>query len=225
MGSPFDRRGVTRELVFVVVLVVLALGVAGCGTDGADSSPQASGGSSGERVEADGFGFLSWGRGERGVVLVHGAAYDAASWRAQATRIADAGVAVLAVEKTSDESLLAAVDYLTKEQGATTVTLLGASAGGAAVIGTAAANPRAYDQLVLLSPAGGDVSQLGDAPKLFVYSRGESLADSVERQAADAPGEDNDVLAVDGDAHAQAIFGTDQGTRVTEAIIDRLTGP
>ncbi len=166
---------------------------------------------------------LAWGSGKDGVVLVHGASFDAASWRPQAEQFAEVGVSVFAVEDTSRDSLEAAVDQLKQEQGAKQVALLGASAGGASVIEAAGSGPRFYDQLVLLSPAGGEVQSLDSAPTFFIYSKDESLADSIEQQIDQAPGGDNKVLEIDGSAHAQGIFTTDAAQQVTDAILDRVT--
>ena len=64
-------------------------------------------------------------------MLAHGAAYDAASWREQAERLAGNGVAALAVEDTSARSVAEAAGYLREERGVRNVTLIGASAGTA----------------------------------------------------------------------------------------------
>ena len=77
------------------------------------------------------------------------------------------------------------------------------------------------DQLILLSSTG-DVSGLGAYPKLFVASEGEGMADTVQRMADEAPGSENEALIVPGDAHAQAIFQTEQGEPLLTAILDRL---
>ena len=57
------------------------------------------------------------------------AAYDAASWESQAKKMAESGATVLAVEDTLAESIQAAADYLKKERGVQSVSLIGASAG------------------------------------------------------------------------------------------------
>lgn len=82
-------------------------------------------------------------------------------------------------------------------------------------------NPDAADQLILLS-ATGDVTGLGDEPKLFVASEGEGIAEEVRRMAGEAPGEQNEVLIVPGDAHAQAVFGTKEGDELMQALLKRL---
>ncbi len=65
----------------------LLLAVTACATTG---------GSSGEASAES--GDLTWGDGPYGVVLAHGASFDAASWEEQAVRIADQGATVIAVE-------------------------------------------------------------------------------------------------------------------------------
>lgn len=137
-------------------------------------------------IEGAGEGMIWGDGGDYGVVISHGAAYDAASWRPQAERIADNGMVVLAVEDTSAESLTVAARYLEDQQDLNGVVLLGASAGGQTAIQAAADNANAFDQLILLSPAGGDVSQLGNIPKLFIYSEDEALADTVRQMARQA---------------------------------------
>lgn len=226
--------GQFRALAALTVALFVAL--VGCGGAAevpppADASsvedPDAStdgGDGSGQRVEVGTSDALVWGEGDYGVVLVHGAAFDAASWELQAVQFAAEGTAVLAVEDTSAESLIAAVDYLQDERGAEDVALLGASAGGAAVIDAAVGNPDIYDQLVLLSPAGGDVAALSDGPKFFIYSQDEGAAGSIEELIAEAAGQDNEVLEVEGSAHAQAIFETAAGAEVMDAILSRLAG-
>ena len=162
-----------------------------------------------------------WGEGDYGVVMAHGAAYDAASWEDQAQEIAGSGIVALAPEKTSPENLLASAKYLREERGVQDVAFVGASAGGSAVLRAAEENPDAADQLILLS-ATGDVTGLGDEPKLFVASEGEGLAEEVRRMAGEAPGEQNEVLIVPGDAHAQAVFGTKEGDELMQALLKRL---
>ena len=232
MRSARSSPGQFRARAALTAAVLVAL--VGCSADGDGPAPGVAsseanpddgvegGDGSGQRVEVGPADALVWGEGDYGVVLVHGAAFDAASWELQAVQFAGEGMAVLAVEDTSTESLVAAVDYLKAERGAQEVALLGASAGGAAVIDAAVDNPDSYDQLVLLSPAGGDVAALSDGPKLFIYSQDEGAAGSIEQLIANAAGQDNEVLAVEGSAHAQAIFETSAGAEVIDAILSRL---
>jgi len=185
----------------------------------AEASPAA--GIPARSVQVADAGALLWGSGDHGVLLVHGAVYDAASWEAQAQAIATEGFLVLALEEISPDDVLAGIDYLTTECGVSGVTLIGASAGASASLSAAATQPEGITQLILLSGTG-DVSSLGPYPKLFVASEGEGIAATVEAMAADAPGDDNIALILPGGAHAQAIFDTDQGDPLLQEIITRL---
>ncbi|MDP9484748.1 MAG: hypothetical protein M3Q49_02965 [Actinomycetota bacterium] len=53
-------------------------------------------------------------------------------------------------------------------------------------------------------------------------SEGEGMAGEVRRMAEEAPGDRNEVLVLPGDAHAQAIFETEEGERLMETILERL---
>ena len=162
---------------------------------------------------------LVWGDGQVGVVLVHGAAFDAASWTPQAEQMAAAGATVVAVE--DSDSIVAAVTDLRQHRNVSSVALIGGSAGADSIMRTVAAQPGLADQLILLSP-NAVVEGLGDEPKLFIVSEDEPRA-QVSRQLADvSPGDDNEVLVVPGSAHAQHVFDTDQGAVVMQAILDRL---
>ncbi len=154
------------------------------------------------------------------MVLSHGAIYDAASWSSQAKKVARNNATVLAVEDTSAESIQAAVGYLKDERGVRSVALVGASAGSAGVLDVGSQSPGDVAQVILLSGTG-EVSGLGDFPKLFTASEGEGLAEQVRQMAQEAPG-DAEALIVGGDAHAQAIFDSPQGDRLLKAIEDRV---
>jgi len=219
-----------RPFSLLVALVLAAVvSAVGCGfpTGGSDqSNPQGSTGepttaATVERVEVGETEALVWGEGDYGVVMAHGAAYDAASWEEQAQEIAGSGIVALAPEDTSPENLLASIEYLKEERGVQDVALMGASAGGSAVLRAANEEPEAADQLILLS-ATGDVAGLGEEPKLFVASEGEGMAEEVRQMAEEAPGNQNEALILPGDAHAQAIFRTGEGDRLMQAILERL---
>ncbi len=209
------------------LLSLAALGGCGGSDDGtADSggepSPaQESGGGEAKRVTVAGSDALLWGEGPYGVVLAHGAVFDAASWAPQAELIAEQGMAALAVEDISPESILAAMEYLKAEGGATEVALVGGSAGADAILQAAAQRAEAPDQLILLS-ANSEVAGLGSEPKLFVASEDEPVADVSRSLARGARGTENEALLLPGDAHAQNIFDSDHGEALTRTILDRL---
>lgn len=201
--------------------LALVLMVSSCGAPSAGPAPAgAPEEASGRPLTVDGSEVLTWGEGAYGVVLAHGAAFDAASWEAQAVRIAAQDATVLAVEDISPDAIAAAVTHL-QDSGVADVALVGGSAGADAILRLAAEQPDLADQLILLSP--NTVQDgLGDQPKLFVASEEEPLVDVARELAATAPGEDNEELIVPGSAHAQNIFGSDQGETVTVAVLQRL---
>jgi len=198
----------------VTLLLGLALGACGA------STPSASAVAATISL-ANGSAALLWGSGQYGVVLVHGAVYDAASWGAQAQTFAEHGMTVLAVEQADAESVGAAIGYLRDDRGLPRVAVLGASAGSAAALAVGRDQPELVDQLILLS-GGGDVASLGDFPKLFAASQGEPAASEAERMAADAPGDWNALYLAPGSAHAQAIFGSEGGSALLDALVARL---
>jgi len=200
-----------------LLLLPLALAPAACG-GGASSSGE---GTSGQAAEAGEAGeVLTWGDGEYGVVLAHGAAFDAASWEDQATAIADAGASVVAVEDTSTEALAAAVGDL-QDGGAERVALMGGSAGADSILDLASEQPDLADQLILLSP-NSVVEGLGSQSALLVSSEDEPGADVPGDLVEANPDLDADVLSVPGDAHAQNVFDTDQGQVVLDAVLERI---
>ena len=164
---------------------------------------------------------LLWGKGSYGVILAHGAIYDAASWTPLAIGIAKSGIMALALEEVEPDDILAANAYVREKYGVKATGLIGASAGGSTALSAMARSPQQWDQLILLSSSG-DVRRIGTAPKLFVASEGEGMAETARQMAKDSPGSQNDVLIVKGSAHAQAIFRTSEGPRLTRAILERL---
>ncbi len=197
--------------------LLLAFVVTGCS---GDVSPGSGGDSSGAEIEIGGSAALQWGDGDYGVVLAHGAAFDAASWEEQATAIAEQGATVIAVEDITQESIQAAVERL-KAGGHEAVALVGGSAGSDAILQLASAQPDLPDQLVLLSP-NTVVDGLGEEPKLFIASEDEPVAD-VSQQLADAgPGDDNEVIMLSGADHAQNIFDGKNADEAMNAILERL---
>jgi len=174
----------------------------------------------GEEIDIAGSPALTWGDGSYGVVLAHGASFDAASWEEQATAIAEQDATVVAVEDISPGAIAAAVRML-RDDGIDDVALVGGSAGADAILRLATTEPDLADQLVLLSP-NSTVAGLGGQPKLFIASEDEPLADVAHRLADSAPGEDNDVVLLAGSAHAQGIFDSDEADRTMRLILRRL---
>ena len=213
----------SRPLVtaFAAVLLLALLGLAGCGSDEQGASPTGDGGASGERISlVDEGDALRWGDGSYGVVLAHGAAFDAASWQEQAVAIVEQGATVVAVEDLTAEAMTTAVERL-REDGAEEVALVGGSAGADAALRLLSEQPELVDRVVTLS-ANSVVEGLGEQPKLFIASEDESVAEVSEQLAATAPGDDNEVLLLPGSDHAQHLFDGDQAEAALDALLRAL---
>ncbi|MCM3513915.1 MULTISPECIES: alpha/beta fold hydrolase [unclassified Nocardioides] len=209
-------RSLTRSAVAPVVVLALT----SCGGAPQTAGSASAGGSSGQTIVVADAPALRWGEGDYGVVLAHGAAFDAASWEEQAVAIADQGASVIAVEDIDPDAIRDAVEQLQGE-GVADVALVGASAGADAILDLASQDPELADQLILLSP-NATVEGLGEEPKLFVASKDEPVAHVSTESAESSPGEENAVMILPGSAHAQNIFATDQAGPVLDAMLQRL---
>lgn len=207
-------------MVRTALTLFVVLTLSGCGGSAETSSSASGDDSSGKTVSIAGSSALRWGEGDYGVVLAHGAAFDAASWEKQAVAIADQGATVIAVENIDPDSIRAAVKQLQGEEVAD-VALVGGSAGADAILDLVSREPGLADQLILLSP-NATVDGLGDEPKLFVASKDEPVAHVSTELAESSPGNENEVKILPGSAHAQNIFATDLAGPVLEAMLERL---
>ena len=186
-----------------------------------------------------------YGMGERGVVLAHGGRFHKESWEKQAQVLVGAGFRVLAFdfrgygqsrgpESKSDEDreaydVLAAVRYLRKT-GAKTVSVVGASFGGmAAADASIEAEPGEIDRLVLLAAWTDRPPEKMKGRKLFIVARDDANDDGprlpkirANYEKAAAP---KKLIILDGSAHAQFLFATDQGERLMREILKFLLKP
>lgn len=186
-----------------------------------------------------------YGQGARGVVLAHGGRFNKESWKKQAETLAHSGFLVLALGFRGDglnpdgspgafgstpdnaADVLAAVAYLHRI-GAKTVSAIGGSMGGDAVgEADAASKPGNFDRIVLLGSAGGDSPEKLNGRKLFIVAREDRSSDGlrlpeITRHYERAP-EPKKLVILAGSAHAQFIFGTDQGLRLMDEIVRFLS--
>ncbi len=187
-----------------------------------------------------------YGKGDRGVVLAHGGRFNKESWEKQARVLARAGFRVLAIDfrgygqsRGPGESqplgaplhfdVLAAVRYLRKT-GAKTVSIVGGSmGGGAAADASVEAEPGEIDRLVLLAGGTAQPEKL-KGRKLFIVSRDDlgpgdkPRLPKIREQYERAP-DPKELVILDGSAHAQFIFATDQGERLMREILRFLSEP
>lgn len=181
-----------------------------------------------------------YGKGESGVVLAHGGRFNKESWENQARVLDAAGYRVLAFDfrgygksrgpGDSDPlsaplhlDVLAAVRYL-RQTGAKTVSVIGGSMGGAAAgDASIAAGPGEIDRLVFLGAAPNGPANKLKSPSLFIVARGDASGDGprlpgIRTQFDKAP-QPKELVILDGSAHAQYLFQTDQGDRVMREIL------
>lgn len=181
-----------------------------------------------------------YGTGERGIVLAHGGRFTKESWAAQAAQLVQAGFCVLAIDLRgfgasregpaslnsgfgSPLDVLAGIRYL-RTRGAKTVSVIGASMGADAAAGASVeAGTTEIDGLVLLAGSAGEPAQDLKGRKLFVVTEGDANAAGPRlpriRQQYDRANGPKELLVLDGSAHAQFIFSTDQGTRLLNEIL------
>ncbi len=187
-----------------------------------------------------------YGGGERAVVLAHGGRFTKESWRGQAKLLASKGFEVLAIdfrgfgcstgpgEKDFDTApfendVLAAVHYL-RAHGIKTVSVIGGSFGGAAAGDASIKSARGeIDRVVLLGAAPNLPAEKLTSRALFIVARDDANSaglrlPGIRSQYQKAP-QPKELIILDGSAHAQFIFQTDQGDRVMQEILRFLSNP
>jgi len=186
-----------------------------------------------------------YGAGERGVVLAHGGRFNKESWEKQALVLQKAGFRVMAIDfrgygqshgpngKSGDDGVeydvLAAVRYLHKT-GSNSVSVVGASFGGeAAADASIDSEPGEIDRLVLLGAWTDRSPEKIKGRKLFIVARDDSNDDGPRLPMIRANYEKavgpKELIILDGSAHAQFLFATDQGERLMREILRFLSEP
>ncbi len=185
-----------------------------------------------------------YGKGDRGIVLAHGGRFNKESWEQQARTLASAGFRVLALDfrgygksrgpGDSDPmdaplhfDVLAAVRYLRKT-GTKNVSVVGASMGaGAAGDASIASRPGEIARLILLGGSPNGPAEKLKSAALFIVARDDSSGDGprlprIQEQYEKAP-QPKALIIVEGSAHAQYLFQTNQGERVMREILRFLS--
>jgi len=196
----------------------------------------------GGQIDAD-----DYGAGENGVVLAHGGRFDKGSWAPQARKLARAGFRVVAIDfrgygasragsRSRDPydglelDVLAAARYL-RRTGAQHVSLVGGSMGGGAAAQAAVeAQPGEIERLVLLAHSPIEHPERMPGRKLFVVSRGDQEGDGTPRlvrirEQYERASEPKELLVLEGSAHAQFLFETDQREKLESEILRFLSAP
>ncbi|HUB81569.1 MAG TPA: alpha/beta fold hydrolase [Bryobacteraceae bacterium] len=187
-----------------------------------------------------------YGQGARAVVLAHGGRFDKESWRIQAGSLVSAGFRVLAIDFRGfgcstgpgqtdfdnapfENDVLAAVRYL-KARGAKTVSVVGGSfGGGAAGDASIKSAPGEIDRVVFLGAAPNLPADGLKSRSLFMVARQDSNGagprlPGIRAQYEKAP-QPKELIVLEGSAHAQFLFQTDQGARVMREILRFLSMP
>jgi pimeloyl-ACP methyl ester carboxylesterase len=186
-----------------------------------------------------------YGNGNRTVLLTHGGRFNKESWAEQARIIAAAGFRVLAIDFRGYGNstgpgevnpmgaplhldVLAATHYL-RQVGSETVSVVGGSMGGtAAANASIAAGPGVFDAVVMLAGTTYDDATRLTGRKLFIMAAGDTTGSGALRlpgfrQQYDRAPEPKRLMVLEGAAHAQYLFQTDQGTRLLQEIIRFLS--
>ena len=187
-----------------------------------------------------------YGQGARAVVLAHGGRFNKESWREQAPALVSEGFRVLAIDFRGfgcstgpgeadfdnapfENDVLAAVRYL-KAHGAEKVSVVGGSfGGGAAGDASIKSVPGEIDRIVFLGTAPNLSAAKLKSRALFIVARDDAndagpRLPGIRVQYEKAP-QPKQLIIVDGSAHAQFLFQTDQSARVMHEIMRFLSMP
>jgi pimeloyl-ACP methyl ester carboxylesterase len=224
-----SRMSVLRGVLVALVLTTLAA------AQQTISFPTDDGG----RVCAD-----LYGQGARAVVLAHGGQFKKESWRVQAAALVSEGFRVLAIDFRGfgcstgpgqadfdnapfEKDVLAAVRYL-KVHGAKTVSVVGGSFGGSAAGDASIKSPPGeIDRIVFLGAAPNLSAEKLKSRALFIVARDDandagSRLPGIRAQYEKAP-QPKELIVLDGSAHAQFLFQTEQSARVMHEILRFLS--
>jgi pimeloyl-ACP methyl ester carboxylesterase len=182
-----------------------------------------------------------YGSGEKAVVLAHGGRFNKESWAPEAKALVAAGFEVLAIDFRGygpshgpgdkdvssaplDLDVLAAVRYL-HAHGAKHVSIVGGSmGGGAAGDASIESKPGEIEKVVFLGSAPNEPAEKLKSASLFIVAREDSSGDGarrlpgIQKQYGRAP-QPKQLIILEGSAHAQYLFQTDQGGRVMQEIL------
>jgi len=187
---------------------------------------------------------LVYGSGDRAALLVHGGRFTKESWAPQVPAFRSAGFEVMAIDlrgfgqshgpgekDPSDDQqaldVLAAVRYL-HSQGAKTVSVIGGSMGGSAAgDASISARPGEIDRIVMLGASPNLPADKLKSPALFIVAEDDASGDGprlpgIRAQYGKAP-QPKKLVVLEGSAHAQFLFQTDQSERVMKEILNWLS--
>lgn len=183
------------------------------------------------------------GEGDRGVVLTHAFGSDRSAWDRLATELADEGYLTLAFDlrgfggsdgardvEAAPQDVLAAVAAL-REEGARSIVLIGASAGGSASLVAAAGPEVALEGVVTLSApslflgleVSPEVAAAVEEPKLLIAGDRDSTARATAQTLFEAAPPPKRMEIVASSEHGTALLDGQRGSFVRNLILDFLT--
>ena len=185
-----------------------------------------------------------YGAGEKGVILAHGGQFSKGSWAKQAQMLKDAGFHVLAIDfrgygkshgpGDSDPmdaplhfDVLAAVHHLRQNRAKSVSVIGGSMGGGAAGDASIRSKPGEIDRLVLLGAAPNDRADRLKSAILYIVARDDASDDGPRlpkiREQYERSPQPKKLIVLNGSAHAQWLFQTDQSERVMREILSFLS--
>ena len=188
---------------------------------------------------------LEYGKGTRGVVLAHGGRFNKESWSKQADTLVRSGFRVIAIDfrgyaKSTGPGqddlftaplhldVLAGVRYL-HNSGAKSVSVVGGSLGGGA--GADAVTVMKPGEIARLVTLGGLMGNLRpekiNVPLLVITTRNDANAagprlPNIQAAFDKVPGKRKKLVILEGSAHAQFMFDTDQSEKIMKMIVKFL---
>jgi pimeloyl-ACP methyl ester carboxylesterase len=182
------------------------------------------------------------GEGDRGVVLAHGFGSDRSAWDRLATELADEGYLALTFDlrgfggsdgvrdaEAAPQDVLGAVAAL-RDEGARSIVLVGASAGGSASLVAAAGPEVALEGVVTLSAPGSflglevssDIAAAVEEPKLFIAGDRDAPARAAAQSLFEAAPPPKRMEIVAGGEHGAALLEGQRASFVRDLILDFL---
>jgi alpha-beta hydrolase superfamily lysophospholipase len=168
------------------------------------------------------------------IIFAHGAVFSKESWYFLAEKLQSKGIASLSIDfrgygnsKTGTSNnlaldILGAIDYL-KDQGYKSISLVGGSMGGAAILkALELKTDDTLNKVVLLSPASNKGIASTTLKKLIVVSKDEGLFNRV-KTSFETSSEPKEFKIYEGSFHAQHMFKSDYAEELTQLIIDFIT--
>ena len=183
-----------------------------------------------------------YGTGDRAVLLAHGGRFNKESWTPQAKVLVDAGFRVLAIDFRGYgqshgpgqqdvftaplyKDVLGGVRYL-RQHGAKAVSIVCGSLGCAAGMAAIEA-PNDIQRLVTLGTAPDGAVERLTVPTLIIIARDDANADGPRlprvRQVYERMPGPKEMIVLEGSAHAQFMFTSDQSERVMKEILRFLS--